>query len=144
MKKYLIVLVLLSCVFCSASEVKLIPLYIGSNTFTVEIADTPGKRSLGLMYREYIPDNYGMLFLFDEEEYQSFWMMNCKVSLDIIYIDSGKRVVDIYPSVPPCKKEPCPSYMSRKPAQYVLELRANRAKELNLKPGDYISFSIGK
>ncbi|MGE5340501.1 MAG: DUF192 domain-containing protein [Candidatus Omnitrophota bacterium] len=127
-----------------ASPNTMIPLYIGQKKFTVEVADTPEKRALGLMFRESIPDNFGMLFLFDAEEDLSFWMKNCKVHLDIIYLDSSKRVVDMYSNVPPCKNDPCPSYESRKPARYVLELRGNRAKELNLKAGDLIFFLPGR
>lgn len=124
----------------SEDDLKLIPLYIGSEKFTVEIADTPEKQITGLMYRENIPDNYGMLFIHDDEDYRSFWMKNCKVSLDIIYLDNNKQIINMHIDVPPCKREPCPTYQSDKPARYVLELRGNRAKELNLKPGDTIFF----
>jgi len=124
----------------TASDIKLIPLFIGSEKFTVEIADTPEKQITGLMYREHIPDNFGMLFIHDNNEYRSFWMKNCKVSLDIIYLDENKQIINIHFNVPPCKWEPCPTYPSEKPARYVLELRGNRAKELNLKPGDTVFF----
>lgn len=128
----------------SNEAVKMIPLYIGNHKFTVELADTPEKRALGFMFRENIPSDFGMLFISDMEEYQSFWMKNCKSNLDIIYLDSRKQVVDIYFNVPPCPYEPCPTYESRKPAQYVLELRGKRAKEINLKIGDSIFFMLKK
>lgn len=124
------------------TEIKIIPLYIGPEKFIVEIADTPEKQITGMMYREFIPDDFGMLFIHETESYRSFWMKNCRVPLDIIYLDKNKQVINIHFNVPPCKQEPCPSYKSERPAQYVLELRGNRAKELNLKPGDTIFFSL--
>lgn len=127
---------------CAGSNVKVIPLYIGQHKFNVEVADTPSKWTLGLMYREYIADDFGMLFVSNYEEHRSFWMKNCKVHLDILYLDRNKQVINIHYNVPPCKADPCPGYPSDRPAQYVLELRANRAKELKIKPGDHISFSF--
>lgn len=127
---------------CAGADVKVMPLYIGDHKLTVEIADTTSKWTLGLMYREFIADDFGMLFVSDYEDYRSFWMKNCKIHLDIIFLDSNKQVINIHHNVPPCEADPCPGYPSERPAQYVLELRANRAKELNLKPGDRISFNF--
>jgi len=123
-------------------EIKIIPLYIGPEKFMVEIADTPEKQIRGMMFREFIPDDFGMLFIHETEDYRSFWMKNCRVSLDIIYLDKNKQIINIHFNVPPCQLEPCKTYQSQRPAQYVLELRGNRAKELNLKPGDTIFFSL--
>lgn len=124
------------------TEIKIIPLYIGSEKFMVEIADTDEKRITGMMYREFVPDDFGMLFINEIEDYRSFWMKNCRVHLDIIFLDKNKQIINIHFNVPPCENEPCPTYESKQPAQYVLELRANRAKELNLKPGDTIFFIL--
>lgn len=144
-------IVVLFILFCSslypspgtkAAEIKIIPLYIGPEKFMVEIADTPEKQITGMMYREFIPDDFGMLFINETERYRSFWMKNCRVHLDIIFLDRNKQVINIHFNVPPCKHEPCKTYPSERPAQYVLELRGNRAKELNLKPGDTIFFNL--
>ncbi len=134
----LVLLVLLQILM--GSGIKMIPLYIGSQKFTVEVADTNEKWALGLMFREVIPDDYGMLFVSNFEDYRSFWMKNCKVHLDIIFLDRNKQVINIHANVPPCQNDPCPAYESKRSAQYVLELRSNRAKELNIKPGDVIDF----
>jgi uncharacterized protein len=123
------------------SDIKMIPLFIGKVKFTVELADTQEKWVTGLMYRENLGDNFGMLFVSDYDEYHSFWMKNCKIHLDIIFLDANKQVINIHANVPPCQVEPCESYPSLQPARYVLELRGNRAKEINLKPGDTISFN---
>lgn len=141
-------IVVLFILFCGSlyssltAEIKIIPLYIGPEKFMVEIADTPEKQLTGLMFREFIPDDFGMLFIHESEDYRSFWMKNCRVSLDIIFLDRNKQVINIHFNVPPCEDEPCKTYKSERPAQYVLELRGNRAKELNLKPGDTIFFSL--
>lgn len=136
---FLLVVVLGSCV---RAQVKMIPLYIGSVEFTVEIADTTEKQMVGLMNRMSISDNFGMLFVNAEEDYHSMWMKNTLVHLDLIFLNKSRQVVSMYINVPPCEKDPCESYPSRVRAMYVLELRGNRAKELNLKIGDTIFFIV--
>jgi uncharacterized membrane protein (UPF0127 family) len=135
-------LLLWGVVNCVHAGVKMIPLYIGSAKFTVEVAETEEEQMKGLMYRTHVPDDFGMLFIHEEEGYRSMWMKNCFVSLDLVFLNKNKQVVDMYINVPPCKTEPCDTYPSRIPAQYVLELRANRAKELNLKTGDTVTFIL--
>ncbi len=124
------------------SQPEFIPLYIGPEKFTVEIADTLEKQLMGLMFRKSIPDDFGMLFVHEGEDTRSMWMKNTLVHLDLIFLDKNRQVVDIYTNVPPCKSDPCESYVSRKPALYVLELRGNRVKELNLKVGDFVFFVL--
>ena len=129
---------------CIHAEVRMIPLYIGSEKFTVEIADTVEKQARGMMFRKNVPDDFGMLFIYNAEDYHGYWMKNCLVHLDIIYLNKEKQVVDMYINVPPCKEEPCKTYVTHVPAQYVLELRGSRAKEINLKIGDSIFFMLDK
>lgn len=123
-------------------ETRMIILYIGDNKLTVEVADTLEKQVQGLMFRESIPDNFGMLFVYNDEDTHSMWMKNTLVHLDLIFLDRDKRVIDMYIDVPPCKCPPCPTYPSRKPAQYVLELKGNRSKKLGLKVGDRLFFIL--
>lgn len=125
---------------CIHAEIKMIPLYIGSEKFTVEIADTLEKQMRGMMFRKNVPDDFGMLFVYNGEDYHSFWMKNCQVNLDIIFLNKDKQVVDMYIDVPPCKEEPCNNYTTRILAKYVLELKGNRAREIDLKIGDTIFF----
>ncbi len=142
MKKIYIIFIIFYVSFLIYGDTKLIPLFIGSNEFIVEIANTEEARVRGLMYRESIPDNYGMLFVFDEEDIRSFWMKNTFIYLDIICLDKSKQIVDMFTNVPPCKTEPCKNYISSKPAKYVLELKGNRVKDLNLKKGDFVFFIL--
>ncbi len=128
--------------FSMNAKTRLIPLFIGKVKFTVEIADTDEKQTLGLMFRRSIPGDFGMLFVYADEGSRSFWMKNTLVHLDLIYLDRDKQVVDIFIDVPPCERMPCETYTSKKPAKYVLELRGNRAKELNIKLGDILFFLL--
>jgi uncharacterized membrane protein (UPF0127 family) len=124
------------------AKVNMIPLHIGEEKFKVEIADTDEKQIRGLMFRKSIPDDFGMLFVYKAEDIRGFWMKNTLVHLDLIYLNRDKQVVDMFINVPPCKNDPCQTYVSKKPAQYVLELRGNRAKELDIKIGDAIFFLL--
>ncbi|MEK6880536.1 MAG: DUF192 domain-containing protein [Nanoarchaeota archaeon] len=100
--------------------------------FTVEIADNSIERARGLMYRESLDENSGMLFVFDKEGKYSFWMKNTLIPLDIIWIDSDDRVVYIQENVLPCETDECESFVNDKSALYVLELNAGKVKELGI------------
>lgn len=101
----------------------------------VEIAKTEEERTLGLMFRRFLKEDYGMLFVFEKEDYQSFWMKNCFFPLDIIFIDKNGKIVDIKENFQPCQEDPCPSYKSREKAKYVLEVNAGFSKKNNIKIG---------
>ena len=103
----------------------------------IEIADDNEERVKGLMFREKLDENFGMLFIFDNEEYQTFWMKNTLIPLDMIFIDKNFKIIDIKDAVP-CKEEPCALYKSSKPAKYVLEVNGNFTMKNNIKMGDKI------
>ncbi len=109
---------------------------------TAELAVNDDERARGLMFRESVPAETGMLFAFPEPGYHPFWMKNTLVELDMLWLDSGKRVVEIENKVPPCKSDPCPSYGGRQEASYVLELKGGQADVLGLKVGDRIDFVL--
>lgn len=73
------------------------------------------------MYRTRLPERYGMLFERDDEDYRSFWMRNTRMSLHMYFLNTQKNIVD-QTTMSPCLADPCPSYTSRHPAQYVLEV----------------------
>jgi uncharacterized protein len=104
--------------------------------FYVEIADTDELRARGLMFRDEMADNRGMLFIFRQEAPRSFWMRNTRIPLDIIYLDRDLRVVSIVHNARPCRSQRCPSYPSDGPAMYVLEVNAGQARALGLQRGD--------
>lgn len=119
-----------------------IPLYVGESKLIVEVADTPEKRMTGLMFRKSIPDDYGMLFVFESESVQAMWMKNTLISLDIVFLNTQRQVVDIHRNVPPCRRDPCESYVSRRPAKYALELKGRHAEKLNIEIGDLVFFVL--
>lgn len=108
---------------------------ISQEVIDLEVAQTSRQQALGLMFREFLPDNRGMLFPFAEPQIARFWMKNVDISLDIIFLYKGE-VKAIAANVPPCSNDPCPTYGSDSLIDQVLELRGGRAKELNLKTGD--------
>lgn len=107
--------------------------------FALEVAKTPEQQQLGLMYREFLPDNRGMLFEFNPPRPVSFWMKNCLINLDMIFMRDGV-VQAITRDVPPCESDPCPTYgpPSRVVIDQVIEIRGGLAQEVGLKEGDRI------
>ena len=114
---------------------------IGGTVVRVEIADDPGERQQGLMHREHLDPDAGMLFLFENERKQSFWMKNTLIPLDIIFINNNYEIINIAKAVP-CKEDPCDHYPSSAPAKYVLEVNAGFAEEKGIMPGDKVEFFL--
>lgn len=115
--------------------------YFEDHSFSVEIADTPEERRRGLMFREQLGENEGMLFVYEEESPRSFWMKNTLIPLDIIFLDSEMRIINIEKANPEpnTSDENLASYRSERPAQYVLEINQNRSEEIGLEKGDKMS-----
>jgi len=107
-----------------------------------ELALTPEERAQGLMFRQNIEFDQGMLFVFDREGIYSFWMKNMLIPLDLIWLDKEKRVVHIERDVPPCAEEPCPTYSPKIPALYVLEIKAGSFEKRGLKMFDRLDFVL--
>lgn len=110
------------------------------SAIAVEIAADPETRTQGLMYRDRLAPSTGMLFFFPREEEHAFWMKNTRIPLDIIWIDSARRIVHIKHEVPPCRVADCPSYPAGVPSKYVLELAGGVARRHGLKEGDVLRF----
>ncbi len=106
-----------------------------------EIASTPRARSIGLMFREHLPEGGGMLFIFQVAERHQFWMKNCKFPIDIIWMNKKQEIIHISEKTPPCKSDPCPSYGPTKDkALYVLEVASGFTRQEKLKKGMIIRF----
>lgn len=103
----------------------------------IEVANDYAEREQGLMYRDSMAENNGMLFLMETEEPQTFWMKNTIISLDIIYVDADKRIVSISRN---CKPQSLDQIPSAKPALYVVEVVAGYTAKYGIKTGDVISF----
>ncbi len=107
----------------------------GEHSFMVEIADDDAERQRGLMFRDPLPGDRGMLFQFPDVAERGFWMHNTPSPLDIIYIDPNGRIVSIVRNATPNSDQILPS---NGPASGVLELRAGRAAEIGAQPGDRV------
>ncbi|MDR3718141.1 MAG: DUF192 domain-containing protein [Bryobacteraceae bacterium] len=107
-----------------------------------ETAVRPEELAKGLMYRDSLAPDRGMLFFHTAESFYPYWMKNCKISLDMIWLDEGRRIVEIAANVPPCPPdaENCPSYGGHEKALYVLELGAGQAAKHALRKGQRLEF----
>ena len=112
---------------------------IRGTVINLEVAATSQQQSKGLMFRPELPANRGMLFPFSQARIARFWMKDVPVALDMVFLRNGK-VIAISGSVPPCKTRPeeCPLYGPDTFVDSVIELRAGRARELNLTVGDEV------
>ena len=101
----------------------------------IEIADTPDTRTQGLMWRRTMEEKQGMLFIMEENEPQSFWMLNTYLSLDIIYVNEDQEIVSIQANTTPQSTQSVPSGA---PAKYVVEVNAGFCERFGLQVGDRI------
>lgn len=115
-----------------------------NDCFRVELAQTPEERAQGLMFREDLRKDEGMLFIFQTEEEHSFWMKNTLIPLDIIWIDQNNDVVFISKNTQPCSEDNCPSINPNKMARYVLELKGGTSEEIKLNIGDKAEIRISE
>lgn len=118
-------------------------LKVGKQTFHLEVADTPQKRQLGLSNRTSLAQDRGMIFLFDQPEYVSFWMKDMHFPLDMIFVNNTK-VVTVDENVPPpsSTNENLPIYQPEEPVNRVIELPAGSAKKYGIKNDDTLSITL--
>jgi uncharacterized membrane protein (UPF0127 family) len=112
--------------------------------YTVEVAQTNAQRERGLMFRDQMARDHGMIFIHDNERQLAYWMKNTHIPLDIFYFDSQRRLVSVARNTPACNLgNGCPPFYSDGPALYVLELNAGIADRLHAKKGDALRFGPG-
>lgn len=107
---------------------------IGKRTFTLEIANTPAARERGLMFRQSMPEDHGMIFVFPDQAVRRFWMRNTRIPLDIIFVNSDQTIVAIEPMKPFDES----GTSSRRPAKYAIELNRGMAEKAGVKVGDQL------
>ena len=112
---------------------------IGERCWVAEIAQTQQQREQGLMNRYYLPEDTGMLFVFDESGPYTFWMKDTYIVLDIIWI-LNDTVVHIERNVPTCATQTqCPTYRPTQSANYVFEVHGGQAQDVRV--GDLVSIT---
>ncbi|MDJ0844994.1 DUF192 domain-containing protein [Crocosphaera sp.] len=107
----------------------------------LEVAKTPEQQQMGLMYRQSLDKNRGMIFVFGQLRPVRFWMKNVNISLDMIFLSHGK-VKAVFDNVPPCTVDPCPTYGPENLVDQVIELPGGRAKELGIEVGDELDIKF--
>jgi uncharacterized membrane protein (UPF0127 family) len=103
----------------------------------VEVVKKRQERSRGLMFREHLDEDAGMIFLFREPEHQTFWMRNTLIPLDMIFIGSDKRVVGVYENAAPRTDR---TRAVDGDSQYVLEVNAGFSRRWGIGPGSRVQF----
>lgn len=107
-------------------------LKVCGKTLDVEIADNEWLRTIGLMCRDSLPENSGMIFVFPEEKNLSFWMKNTRIPLTVGYFDKNKTLIDTYDMAPMNETN---VYTSSKKSIYALEMNVGWFKKNKVKPG---------
>ena len=146
MRKCLLLVTLLLCLGgCQHYETLSVTLPDG---FVVQalVADTPHKQERGLMFVKELPENKGMLFIFNQEQEQAFWMKNTLVDLDMVFMDKNQKVTSIAAQVPHSYTYTPDDEVAYALGygQYVLELAAQTAAKHHVVPGSKLTFNHEK
>lgn len=143
---FLLLLALLPCLAAdcdgksdSPPQLPTTQMSIGGQSFTIEIANDPKEREIGLMKRDSMPEDHGMIFVFPDEQRRSFWMKNTRFDLDIVYLDSAGRIDSIKRMLAYDLK----TVPSDGPVKYAIELNAGSAEKIGLQKGGNITIPAG-
>lgn len=130
---------LLSLVACGAgaqnARFPTIQLSAGMHLIQAEVAQTDAQRQQGLMFREKMANNHGMVFVFDQVTSQCMWMKNTPLPLSVAFIDAEGKIVNIEDMQP----KTLDSHCSAKPVKYALEMNLGWFKQKNVKPGSTVN-----
>lgn len=115
-------------------------LFAPEGAITVEVVDNPETRQQGLSGRESIGDDEGMLFVFDDVSEHCFWMKDMNFSLDMIWLNEDKEIINIHRDVSPESYLTEERYCAEEPAKYGLEINSGRAIDLGIEQGEQLRF----
>ena len=144
MKRFFLLLMLSTlCLACERYQTLTVTLPDGFEV-KARVADTPEKQTKGLMLVKHLPEDQGMLFSFEKEKEQLFWMKNTLIDLDIVFIGADKRVTSVAEQVPHSYTYTPDSEVALAPGygQYVLELPAKTAARHGIKTGEQLLFTL--
>jgi uncharacterized protein len=134
--RILLVLALVSgCQHPSESGLPEVHMQIGNQPFTLELALTESEQETGLMHRDHLDSDRGMLFIFPDEKERTFWNHDVSFALDLVFLDAGQRVVSIKRLETYSEKD----VSSGVPAEYAIELNAGTADQIGLKIGTQLA-----
>ncbi len=145
MKRFFLLFISFSLFACGGYQTVPITLPDGF-IIHARIADTPQKQAQGLMFVKNLPENEGMLFVFDEETEQLFWMKNTLIDLDMVFIGANKQVNSVEAEVPHSYTYTPDDQIAYVPGygQYVLEIASKTAAKHGVEMGSYLQFETGK
>jgi uncharacterized protein len=114
----------------------------GGQKVKAEVMIHPGDMGRGMMFRDSLAPDRGMLFLHRQSGRHTYWMYQVKIPLDIIWLDENRRIVEISANTPPCEKgaNECPHYGGKADSRYVLELAGGMARKFGLQEGHQLKF----
>ena len=135
-----LVVAVLSISYYVSNEPKTAQIEFAGVILTVELATTPAEQQQGLSDRSSMPEDHGMLFIFNQQTEWSFWMHDMEFPLDIIWFNASRQMVFIEPDLPPCPPSSCPVYTPPVNAMYVLEVNAGFAAANHVELGETFSF----
>ncbi|MFH1325516.1 MAG: DUF192 domain-containing protein [archaeon] len=140
MKVFLVLffVIILFLLVNSAIEIK--TACINGKCFDIETADSNEKINKGLSKREFLPEDSGMLFIFEKEIIPKFWMKDMNFPLDIIWINKEMEILGIEENLQPCRESFCQTYSPKKEIKYVLEINAGISETAEFKEGHKIIF----
>ncbi len=111
-------------------------------TIKIDIAASESQLETGLMHRDRLDNNQGMLLVFKKQKHPQIWMKNMLIPLDIIFISTQNQVVFLLKNIPPCLINPCSVYEANTPVKMVLELNTGKIDQYNIKIGDKVSVLV--
>ncbi|MFP4118028.1 MAG: DUF192 domain-containing protein [Candidatus Woesearchaeota archaeon] len=115
---------------------------IEDTCFDVDVANSLEERKKGLMEKKELDEDKGMLFIYDEPGFHSFWMKNNHIPLDIIWIDKNLEIIYIFEDAQPCEEEPCPLMNPSRESYRVLEINSGLVKEHDIEEGQKVKTYI--
>jgi uncharacterized protein len=108
-----------------------------------EVADTPEKLLFGLAFRETLPPNSGMLYIFEATGPHRITTKQYRFPVDVIWIDESHHIVRMMENVPPCQREPCPWYgEGPEPVRYVIQAEAGIIKQIGITTGMELKYTL--
>ena len=129
--KFFLVFLISSNTF-SADEIK-----INDLLTNIEVASNPNDRRKGLMYRKSLSEDHGMFFVWEYRKRQCMWMRNTYIPLNVAYIDTKGKILEIYEMLPLSEDSIC----SKKRVKYALEVNLDWFKRNNVYVGDQIDIT---